>query len=86
MNYETEEGTVRIHKLLNNNAVIILDENNREVILTGRGIAYQKKVGDTVDEQKIEKRYTLNSPQANFEFFFVESFNIPKHQVWCVYA
>lgn len=62
MNYETEEGIVRIHKLLNNNAVIILDENNREIILTGRGIAYQKKVGDTVDEQKIEKRYTLNSP------------------------
>lgn len=43
MNYETEEGTVRIHKLLNNNAVIILDENNREVILTGRGDCLSKK-------------------------------------------
>ena len=46
---------MRIYKLLNNNAVIVLDENNREVILTGRGIAFKKKVGDLIDQTQVEK-------------------------------
>lgn len=43
-----------IKRILNNNAVMCLDEHNNEVILKGKGIAFQKKSGDTVDSKKIE--------------------------------
>lgn len=56
---------MRIYKLLNNNAVIVLDENNREVILTGRGIAFKKKVGDLIDQTQVEKKYTLTNPDVS---------------------
>lgn len=39
---------MRIYKILNNNAVLSRSEDNREVIVTGKGIAFQKKTGDEV--------------------------------------
>ena len=36
------------------------DENNREVVIMGRGIAFKKRPGDVVDEEKIEKIFVLN--------------------------
>ena len=50
---------VKIHKILNNNVVQILDGNGKEVIIMGRGIAFKKKVGDCVEEGKIDKRFYL---------------------------
>lgn len=39
---------MKIHKVLNNNAVLSRSEDNREVIVTGKGIAFQKKTGDEI--------------------------------------
>lgn len=39
---------MKIYKILNNNAVLSRSENNSEVIVTGKGIAFQKKTGDEV--------------------------------------
>ncbi len=50
---------VKIHKIINNNVVQIVDDGGREVIVMGRGIAFQKKVGEFIDENKIDKRFYL---------------------------
>ena len=46
-------------KRLNNNVVVALDEQGQEQILTGRGIGFQVEAGTPVDDQKIEKVFTL---------------------------
>ena len=46
-----------ILKVFNNNSVVALNENRQDVILTGSGVGFQRKVGDIVDEKKIEKIY-----------------------------
>ncbi len=43
-----------IKRVLNNNAVMCEDENGFEIILKGKGIAFQKKNGDVIDESLIE--------------------------------
>lgn len=49
-----------IEKVLNNNLVLSLDKKtNKEIILMGCGIAFQKKPGDFVDESKIEKKFSI---------------------------
>lgn len=47
---------MRIHKILNNNVVCTMKDNETEVVLMGRGLGFQKKVGDAIDESKIETR------------------------------
>lgn len=48
-----------IKRVLNNNAVMSLDKNNEEIIVKGKGIAFQKKNGDSIDEKKIDKIFVL---------------------------
>lgn len=50
---------MKIHKVFNNNLASIIDENDNEVIVMGRGIAFQKKAGDELDESRIDKRFYL---------------------------
>ncbi|WP_233573324.1 CAT RNA binding domain-containing protein [Leptotrichia sp. OH3620_COT-345] len=47
-----------INKILNNN-VVLSKKNGKEIIMTGKGIAFGKKAGDTVDKNKIEKTFIL---------------------------
>ncbi|MDO5410847.1 MAG: PRD domain-containing protein [Lachnospiraceae bacterium] len=37
-----------IYKILNNNAVLSKSEDDNEIIITGKGIAFQKKAGDEI--------------------------------------
>ena len=46
---------MQIEKILNNNVVQALD-NNVEYIVMGKGLGFQKKGGDLVDKEKIEKK------------------------------
>lgn len=39
---------MKIFKILNNNAVLSRSDNNSEIIVTGKGIAFQKKTGDEI--------------------------------------
>lgn len=57
-----------IHKVLNNNVVTSFNHNNEEVIVTGRGIAFKKKYGDTIDKSKIDKIFILSNPNINNKF------------------
>lgn len=54
-----------IHKILNNNVVTIIDENNKEAVVMGRGIAFQKKRGDEIEEEKVEKVFILENKSIN---------------------
>jgi beta-glucoside operon transcriptional antiterminator len=51
-------GTV-VHKVLNNNVVISLDDQGRERVLMGRGLGFQLKPTDTLDPAKVEKTFVL---------------------------
>jgi beta-glucoside operon transcriptional antiterminator len=57
-----------IHKIFNNNVVLILDEKGNEKIVTGCGIAYKKKCGDEVDSNMVEKVFVLSDPEASNKF------------------
>lgn len=48
-----------IHRILNNNVVVVLDKKGEEQIVTGRGIAYNRKVGDLVEQDKITQVFYL---------------------------
>lgn len=50
-----------ISKILNNNVVITHDDNEKEIIVMGKGIAYSKKNGDVIDLNKITKKFILDS-------------------------
>lgn len=52
-----------IAKILNNNVVVVLDKQQREQVVMGRGLAFQKRVGDTLDTSRIEKVFALQSDE-----------------------
>ncbi|WMY73167.1 transcriptional antiterminator BglG [Buttiauxella selenatireducens] len=54
---------MKIAKILNNNVVVILDENGREQVVMGRGLAFQKQVGALLEQDKIEKVFALQSDE-----------------------
>lgn len=56
-----------IEKILNNN-VVVIKENNVEKIVMGRGLAFQKKVGDEFDEAKVDKVFALTNKEAVNKF------------------
>jgi beta-glucoside operon transcriptional antiterminator len=48
------------HKVLNNNVVISIDEHGGERVLMGRGLGFQLKPDDPIDQSKIEKTFVLD--------------------------
>ena len=48
---------LKIIKIFNNNSIAALSDELGDIILTGPGIGFQKKIGDLVDESRIEKTY-----------------------------
>lgn len=54
-----------IDKILNNNVITVKNDKNLEKVIMGRGIAFQKKVGDNVDESKIEKVFTITDKKTS---------------------
>jgi beta-glucoside operon transcriptional antiterminator len=52
---------MEIKKILNNNVVVSENESNQEIVVMGRGLAFQKKVGQTIDPTQIEKTFVLEN-------------------------
>lgn len=51
-----------IEKILNNNVVASIDpKTDKEVILMGSGIGFNKKIGQQVDEDKIQKTFVIDN-------------------------
>lgn len=57
-----------IYKIFNNNAVVIKDEKGIEKIVVGCGLAFKKKCGETIDENKIDKVFVLSDLEVNNKF------------------
>lgn len=56
---------LKILKVFNNNSVAAISDELGDIILTGSGIGFQKKIGDLVDEAKIEKTYLFKDDQKS---------------------
>ncbi len=65
--YTSGGEKVNIKRILNNNAVISIKEK-QEVIIIGRGIAFNKRVGDHINEQLIDKIFTLENEDTMKKF------------------
>ena len=52
---------MKIDKIINNNLIRTFDNNGKEVLVMGGGLGFQKKIGDTVDQSKIEKIYAIEN-------------------------
>ena len=57
-----------IAKVINNNVISVHDEQKKELVVMGRGIAFQKRPGDVVDESKIEKIFKLENKDVSEKF------------------
>ncbi|MGG4502085.1 BglG family transcription antiterminator LicT [Paenibacillus polymyxa] len=56
---------MKIAKVLNNNVVTVIDEQQKELVIMGRGIAFKKNTGDEIEEGKIEKIFKLESTEVS---------------------
>lgn len=53
-----------IKKILNNNFAIV--DGEHEMVVMGVGIAFNKKVGDKIEEYEIEKKFQLSNSELSF--------------------
>ena len=51
---------MEIYKILNNNVIVSKNEHDKEIIAMGKGIAFKKKVGEHIEDELIDKVYTLS--------------------------
>ena len=55
-----------VEKILNNNVVVSIDPNTKkEVIIMGSGIAFKRKVGQEIEEDKIEKIFVVDDKKMS---------------------
>ncbi|HBE9436741.1 PTS operon transcription antiterminator [Clostridioides difficile] len=54
-----------INKILNNNVVITLDDNDEEIIVMGKGIGYQKSKGNLIDKTKVNKVFRISNKEVS---------------------
>ena len=62
---DTGEILMKIIKIVNNSIVTSLDEQNREIIVMGRGLGFGRKPGMPIEDEKVEKVFRLNSAGEN---------------------
>ena len=59
---------MKIAKRINKNVVSTWDEEGREIIVMGRGVGFKAKEGNTIDEEKVEKIFRLESQNTMDKF------------------
>lgn len=50
---------MEIVRIINNNVISSIDERGKEVVVMGKGIGFQRKAGEKIAEEKIEKIFSL---------------------------
>lgn len=58
----------RILQALNNNVALVKNEHDQQFVVMGLGITFQKKKGDLIVENKIEKVFSLESTESKENF------------------
>lgn len=56
---------MNIVKVINNNVVSAHNDSGIEVVIMGKGIGFQKKPGDIIDKDKIEKIFSLSKEHTD---------------------
>lgn len=59
---------MHIKKVLNNSAVLVRDEKNKDFIWVGAGIGFSKRPGDQANPEKIEKVFVLQQKNLTNRF------------------
>ena len=59
----------RIVVRLINNIALVRDENQRELIVTGKGIVFQKKKGDIIVTSLVDKVFHLKTEESKENFW-----------------
>lgn len=71
-----------IDKVINNNIIVTHDENEKEIILMGRGIGFKKHPGSTFNESQVEKRFTLSQQTSNLKHLYRLLKEIPSNVIF----
>ncbi len=50
---------MRIKKVINNNILCVVDDRGSEMIVTGKGLGFKRKIGERVDPALFEKTYHM---------------------------
>lgn len=59
---------MKIEKIINNNVISSLDDQGIEVVVMGRGIGFQKKSGECIDKDKIDKIFYMENDDERNKF------------------
>ena len=70
-----ENKVYQISRVINNNVIASIDKQDVEIVLMGKGIAFNKKVGDFVNTKDIEKVFVLKGQDKNRYLDIID--NIP---------
>ena len=52
---------MRIQKVINNNILCVVDDKGSEMIVTGKGLGFKRKIGERVESSLFEKTYHMES-------------------------
>ncbi|GAF66821.1 putative transcriptional antiterminator [Bacillus sp. TS-2] len=52
---------MKLLQTFNNNVVLAVDQSGQEIVVMGRGIGFNKKKHDEIDQEMVDKVYSLNS-------------------------
>lgn len=58
---------LEIIRILNNNVVVAVDDDETEMVLMGNGLGFKRKIGETVDSDKVEKRFDLKNSLDSYQ-------------------
>ena len=56
---------VKIIRVLNTNAVVSVDSQGMELIMTGPGIGFKKRKGENIDQSLVDKTYPLENKEES---------------------
>ncbi|MBU3138277.1 PRD domain-containing protein, partial [Clostridium gasigenes] len=73
-----------IKKIFNNNVILVLNLDKREVVVMGCGIGFKKDVGDKIDLEKVEKTFILKEKEASEKFKMILE-DVPKEIIYVCY-
>lgn len=59
---------MNIHKVINNNVLSAYDGQGMEVVIMGRGIGFQAKAGEPIEESRIEKVFRIENKTLSTRF------------------
>lgn len=56
---------MKVNKVINNNVISVINDQNKELVVMGKGIGFQAKPNDLVDQSKVEKIFILEDNETS---------------------